>query len=371
MQVRLENLTPFELDTFWVNPEGKEINVGTIEPRFSEGMNTFVGHAFRGYTSSTASMPRTLVFQKKFMEHDLGKYLFSIRSCGPVLEEQRINPNFDEGDGKIFEGLLHDHDAPCEPKDDSSKWSCVRFIPREEYHQRIKSNPHSFGFLNEEEAHGRGVGETADTRFVSHIPRMPRVTDGPGFRKMSFSPKLHELLTWFNEKVHTNMTRAKTVPGFYTNNHVYPFDEVNLDNFRDTHNMIKREMAKILQWWTQMHLRQTDTFGVRIYRRNAMLINHVDRDETHIASAVLQVAQWNLDKNGGWPLEILTPTGDCMEVYLQPGEMVLYEGGKFRHGRPMRFRGEGFANVFSHFAPVDWHGPDTSPDFEPIYGTEL
>jgi hypothetical protein len=38
-----------------------------------------------------------------------------------------------------------------------------------------------------------------------------------------------------------------------------------------------------------MRLRHTSTFGVRVYRRGSMLIDHVDRMDTHLASAVLQV----------------------------------------------------------------------------------
>merc|ERR1712176_186982 len=96
-----------------------------------------------------------------------------------------------------------------------------------------------------------------------------------------------------------------------------------------------------------------------------MGINHVDRGDTHIASAVLQVHQ-QVDEDGGWPLEVFSEEGDAYEVYLQPGEMVLYEGGRLRHGRPMRLQGDEFGNIFSHFAPLEWHGPGKSPDFEPI-----
>ena len=31
------------------------------------------------------------------------------------------------------------------------------------------------------------------------------------------------------------------------------------------------------------------------------------------------------DPDGGWPLELLLPDGRVAEVYLQPGELVLYE----------------------------------------------
>lgn len=51
----------------------------------------------------------------------------------------------------------------------------------------------------------------------------------------------------------------------------------------------------------------------------------VDREATHIASAVLQLFQ-ECDQDGGWPLEVVGEDGGIREVYLQPGEMVLYEG---------------------------------------------
>jgi hypothetical protein len=70
-------------------------------------------------------------------------------------------------------------------------------------------------------------------------------------------------------------------------------------------------------------LRHTSTFGLRIYKRGSMLINHLDIASSHLASAVIQVGQ-SVDTNGGWPLEVMDPDGSgaLSEVYLQPGEMV-------------------------------------------------
>ena len=81
--------------------------------------------------------------------------------------------------------------------------------------------------------------------------------------------------------------------------------------------------------------------------------------------------------------------------------MVLYEGAWLRHGRPMRFKvclaplsalrvlthtyflaayafwptssvhsdlqGDEFANIFTHFAPLDWRGPNDG-DSPTYYG---
>lgn len=38
----------------------------------------------------------------------------------------------------------------------------------------------------------------------------------------------------------------------------------------------------------------------------------------------------------------LTGTGTGRQVYMQPGEMVLYEGARIHHGRPMRLKGNEF-----------------------------
>ncbi len=127
-------------------------------------------------------------------------------------------------------------------------------------------------------------------------------------------------------------------------------DKIEIDEFPNVKKSIIEQMQPILEAWTQQRLRHTSTFGIRIYRRDSMLINHVDRWATHIASAVLQIAQ---DVDEGWPLEILDHHGNAALIYLQPGEMVLYEGASFKHGRPMRFKGNMFANIFTHFAPFE------------------
>ena len=37
-----------------------------------------------------------------------------------------------------------------------------------------------------------------------------------------------------------------------------------------------------------------------------------------------------------------------------------YEGAWLRHGRPQRFKGNEFANIFTHFSPFEWNGPGPS-----------
>lgn len=194
-------------------------------------------------------------------------------------------------------------------------------------------------------------------RYTKHISQIPKVgAFGPGFIKMTMPPTIRNaLLPWFNA------TKAEASPhesvGWFMNEDTIKMDRLNLDKYPDMRAIIVKEMQMVMQWWTQMRVRHTSTYGIRIYRRGSMLINHVDRGDTHLASAVMQVAQ-DVDENGGWPLEVLLGNRSVGEVYLQPGEIVLYEGAWLRHGRPMRFRGNEFANIFTHFAPYEWGGPD-------------
>ena len=43
--------------------------------------------------------------------------------------------------------------------------------------------------------------------------------------------------------------------------------------------------------WAGMKLKRTSCYGVRLYFRGSVLANHVDRVDTHVISAIINVAQ--------------------------------------------------------------------------------
>ena len=51
--------------------------------------------------------------------------------------------------------------------------------------------------------------------------------------------------------------------------------------------------------------------------------------------------------------------------------MVLYEGARLFHGRPMRNNCTEFGNIFTHFAPVGFKGPGHTWDHMLSVGTLL
>lgn len=89
--------------------------------------------------------------------------------------------------------------------------------------------------------------------------------------------------------------------------------------------------------------------GIRTYQTGSYLIDHVDREDTHAVSAIMNVDQ---DIDEDWELEIFNLDGEMKRVAMQPGEMVFYESAKCMHGRPDPIVGRYYTNCFFHYRPV-------------------
>jgi hypothetical protein len=120
---------------------------------------------------------------------------------------------------------------------------------------------------------------------------------------------------------------------------------------------------RILRWLQPVHeefagapLVPSNVYGLRVYVRGNTLDMHVDRGTTHVISSVLQIAQ---DVDEPWPL-VIDWGGRSHEVYLAPGQMVLYEGATSDHGRPTPLCGNSFVNLFAHYRPADWAWTDAA-----------
>lgn len=112
---------------------------------------------------------------------------------------------------------------------------------------------------------------------------------------------------------------------------------------------IHAALQPICEAWCGEPLEPTFVYGLRVYHHGARLAPHRDRVATHIISAILNIDQ---ETNRDWPLEIDDHVYRRHRLVLQPGEMVLYEGGRLRHGRPEPLDGASFCNVFVHYRPT-------------------
>ena len=97
-----------------------------------------------------------------------------------------------------------------------------------------------------------------------------------------------------------------------------------------------------------MRLHHTATYGVRRYTNGSWLTSHVDRFNTHVISAIINVDQ---EVEEDWPLYIQDNRGGEHEVILRPGEMIWYESARLVHGRQRPLRGRYYDNLFIHYKP--------------------
>ena len=119
---------------------------------------------------------------------------------------------------------------------------------------------------------------------------------------------------------------------------------------QEVHDALK----PLMEDWCGEMLEPTFVYGIREYHNGAILKMHRDRIDTHIISAIINVDQ---DTAADWPLVIEDNFYRTHHVMIKPGEVILYEGGRLLHGRPLMFEGHSFANMFCHFKPVGYSAP--------------
>ena len=84
-----------------------------------------------------------------------------------------------------------------------------------------------------------------------------------------------------------------------------------------------RELKPIHEAWSGVKLVANNAYGLRVYRNQSNLQMHIDESSTHIVSSILHVGH---DPEGEpWPLVIEDFHGNTNEVYLETGDMILYE----------------------------------------------
>ena len=118
---------------------------------------------------------------------------------------------------------------------------------------------------------------------------------------------------------------------------------------RRWHNALR---PLVEQWIGNVELEDTDLYGLRRYTRGSTLMPHVDREETHAASVIVNIGQYGMDE--AWPLQIYDlHSGEMTNVTMEPGELLFYESAKCLHGREVPLNGDSFVSLFAHYRPRD------------------
>ena len=81
-------------------------------------------------------------------------------------------------------------------------------------------------------------------------------------------------------------------------------------------------MKLLTEAWAGCELDITDMYGMREYTKGARLLTHVDRESTHAASMIVNIAQVDIDKP--WTVEVFDHADRLHEVAMEPGDIVYY-----------------------------------------------
>ena len=83
-------------------------------------------------------------------------------------------------------------------------------------------------------------------------------------------------------------------------------------------------MQKPLEKWSRIELNPTYVYGIRDYKKGAVLVPHRDRKNTHIISAIINIAQ---DIDEEWPLIIEDHYyRKCTSLFRS--EIIFYESAR-------------------------------------------
>jgi len=130
---------------------------------------------------------------------------------------------------------------------------------------------------------------------------------------------------------------------------------LSMDNLPTLRGIIHQQLYQLHQDWAGREIEPSFIYGIRSYKKGATLTMHKDRIETHHISSIILVDKdlkcgcQSKEFGDDWGLQIVDHEGTEHTVYLEPGEMVLYESAICEHGRKEPFQGTFFNNFFVHY----------------------
>ena len=130
---------------------------------------------------------------------------------------------------------------------------------------------------------------------------------------------------------------------------------ISYDHIPHIRNLIHNQLLPIHREFAGVDIEPSAMYGIRSYLRGASLIEHTDRIETHNIASVILVDKdlkcgcQNKENGDDWPLDIKGHDGEWYKVYLEPGDMLLYESAICPHGRLEHFQGTYYRNFFAHY----------------------
>lgn len=118
----------------------------------------------------------------------------------------------------------------------------------------------------------------------------------------------------------------------------------------DIMNALKKDMSEFIGEEV-VHVR---TYGLRVYQNGTSLAMHRDKVMNPFGAIIHLDREYASDAQP-WALDIEDRlTGDISQVYLQPGQTMLYEGARLLHGRRSPLLGRYYTSFFAFFKPKEF-----------------
>ena len=174
-----------------------------------------------------------------------------------------------------------------------------------------------------------------------------------GFEKRRLPESIYRTLLDFYQK-HAHEVEVESLDGYLEGADGDPSHMLELPV--DMKDNLSEALKPIMEYWCGRRLTTSAVYGLRRYNRGASLAMHRDTIDTHIISAIINLSQGSVDTP--WALAIEDNNRSVHNVCMNPGEIIMYESAKLRHGRPQPLDGEGYVNVFVHFRPTDYFTPE-------------
>lgn len=202
----------------------------------------------------------------------------------------------------------------------------------------------------------RGVNQTNSIRnTLMHEWRRSRATTRSftevGFAKARLPPDLYASILTYYYNNRFNMAREEwDRKGVFVN--WWQSDVYMIGMPWVLKKYWQTRLKQLVEQWIggKIPLELTDIYGMRRYEDGASLLPHVDREQTHAASMIVNIAQGDVQKP--WPLEIYDHGDRLHLITMEPGDIVFYESAKCLHSRVDPLQGGHYVNMFVHFRPV-------------------
>mmetsp|Transcript_30309 Transcript_30309/g.70488 ORF Transcript_30309/g.70488 Transcript_30309/m.70488 type:complete len:412 (-) Transcript_30309:157-1392(-) len=354
-QVIFVNRGSKDLRVSWISKQGLTQLTADVQPGREHSEEAFCGHHFLLYIRDLPPSVVTVRSNGKAFIKD-GDDEILVEKTGALLnKKQRLSGHDWEvltermrGECRsAFEGHPDDVAYFCDPKFDNR----VYVESRQEY--------------TEAQWQQRMVREQQSREGRNHKqPGTLRNFTAVGFEVRKLPVDLLTDLQDFYRKFRLTKARPEDHPAFDPNLSGRESDTWVLDLTPPLKEKLRKHLRPTLAEWSgvpEEKLKHTALYGMRFYHNGSKLYMHVDRRETHVLSAIVEVDHLGLPEDGDgppaserWPLQILDHSGQKHIVPSNPGQVILYESATCAHGRPEAFHGREFANLFVHFAPLGW-----------------